>query len=209
MPCCRSMRHFRGPRKLVPGIMTNGTSVFLPLRWRPSIFLFVLLPVGPGLRWKVKRGIMGWESPTCAQWFIWKWVCDGNRKLSFVENWLKTNIFSCPVFVIVEAKKKQKKIIISETVSLSFTRGHLCTYAHDDGIVQATSVPWRNGCSLIYAESDTISCYHPPLRIQPCTNVGQRPNYRNTFTMPSYLTVHCRISAITGPLVNDDGNYLK
>lgn len=31
------------------------------------------------------------------------------------------------------------------------------------------SAPLRNGCSLIYAESDTISCYHPPLRIQPCT----------------------------------------
>lgn len=87
-------------------------------------------------------------------------------------------------------------------VSLKFTLSRFSTYALNNGVVQATSTPLWNGCSLIYAESGTISCYHPPLRIQPCTNVGQGPHNRNTFTVQSYLTVHCRISAITAPLLN-------
>lgn len=79
-------------------------------------------------------------------------------------------------------------------------------YAWVDGIAQVTSAPLRNVCSWIYAESDTISCYHPPLRIPPCTNVGQGPHYRKAFPVQTYLTVHCRISAI-GLSVNVIGSF--
>lgn len=84
--------------------------------------------------------------------------------------------------------------------------GHLCMYAWVDGIAHVTSASLRNVCSWIYAESDTISCYHPPLRIPLCTNVGQGPHYRKAFPVQTYLTVHCRISAI-GLSVNVIGSF--
>lgn len=91
-------------------------------------------------------------------------------------------------------------------ISLLFTLGHLCMYAWVDGIAHVTSASLRNVCSWIYAESDTISCYHPPLRIPLCTNVGQGPHYRKAFPVQTYLTVHCRISAI-GLSVNVIGSF--
>lgn len=56
--------------------------------------------------------------------------------------------------------------------------------------LKATPAAPQRACWLIYAESDTISCFFfsslLPLRIQPCADVGHGPHYRNTFTVRQY-----------------------
>lgn len=64
-----------------------------------------------------------------------------------------------------------------------------------DGVAEGNPSRPQRACWLIYAESDTISCFVffsslLPLRIQPCADVGHGPHYRNTFTVRQYRALH-------------------